>query len=87
MKTYQVLSIDAWRSNCGWYWNQWFSAGTIDLETLDNTRKILAAMRDQGYLSDNSKGKVSIDDDQHNLVICDRNTQEPIFAIEYGDIL
>ena len=86
MKTYNVLSIDAWRDNEGWSWNQWFDAGTIELDNLNN-RHVLAAMREQGYLADNSKGKVSIDDDQYNLVICSRNTNEPIFAIVYGETL
>ena len=88
MKTYNVLSIDAWADGLGgWEWNQWFNAGSVDLDNLDNTRQILAAMREQGFLSDESKGKVSIEDDQYNLVICDRNTQEPVFAIEYGNTI
>ena len=86
MKTYNVISIDAWRDNEGWSWNQWFDVGTIELDNLNN-RHVLSAMREQGYLADNSKGKVSIDDDQYNLVICSRNTNEPIFAIVYGETL
>ena len=82
---YKVLSIDAWRNGDGWDWNQWFNAGTVELENLDNTRSVLKAMRDQGFLSEASKGRVEIDDDQYNLVICDRNNHMPIFAIEYGN--
>ena len=81
---YKVLSIDAWRNGDGWDWNQWYDAGTVELDSL-NTRVVLSRMRDQGFLSDASKGRVYIDDDQYNLVICDRNNHMPIFAIEYGN--
>ena len=27
---------------------------------------------------------IIIDDDQHNVVICEKKTMMPIFAIEYG---
>ena len=85
MNTYKVLSIDAWRGpEGGWEWNQWFDSGTIDLPDL-NTRKVLKAMRDQGFLSTESAGRVEIDDDQYNLVICDRSDHMPVFAIVYGE--
>ena len=84
MTTYTVLSIDAWRNPEGWDWNSWHKVGTVELSTLDNARAVLRAMRESGYLSDYSKGRVSLYDDQWNIVICDRATGEPIFAIEYG---
>tara|TARA_R110000822_G_scaffold84959_5_gene199253 strand:+ start:420 stop:683 length:264 start_codon:yes stop_codon:yes gene_type:complete len=84
MNTLKVLSIDAWREGSSWQWNQWFNVGTIDIDINASNRQILKTMRDQGYLSDQSKGRVSIDDDEYNIVICDRNNNEPIFAIEYG---
>ena len=81
-----ILSIDAWRYDDGWTWNAWYKVGTFDApeNTLGNTRKLLNYMRTEGYLSDYSKGRVYIDDDQYNMVICDRGTREPLFAIEYG---
>ena len=84
MKEYRVLSIDAWgNSRDGYDWNAWYDQGTVELDTLDNTRHVLKQMREQGYLSEYSKGRVLVDDDQYNLVICDRNTRKPLFAIEY----
>ena len=83
-ETYKVLSIDAWREPEGWTWNQWYLVGTVELETLDSPRKVLSAMRNAGYLSDDSKGRVYLDDDQYNIVVCDRNNGRPLFAIEYG---
>jgi hypothetical protein len=41
-------------------------------------------MREQGYLSAKSAGRVAIDDDQYNVVIVAKGTREPLFAIEYG---
>ena len=84
---FKILSIDAWRDECGWTWNQWFKVGTIDrevFETLTTTRKILKFFRDEGFLSEGSQGRVAIEDDGYNIVAVDRNTFEPLFAIEYG---
>jgi hypothetical protein len=83
----KILSIDAWKTPDGWTWNNWHKVGEIDkekFESLVTTRQILAWMREEGYLSDHSKGRVSINDDQYNLVIVGKNTLEPLFAIEYG---
>ena len=82
-----VLSIEAWRNPWGWDWNSWRRIGEIDratLDTLTTNRKVLRWMRDEGYLTPWSKGRVTVEDDQYNLVILDKNTREPLFAIEYG---
>lgn len=86
----RILSIDAWREDQSWTWNNWFSTGqTISIDCLNwSHRKLLKYLRDDaGILSDYSKGKVSIDDDQYNLVICDKNNRRPLYAIEYGNLL
>lgn len=84
----RVLSIDAWRDiDGGWAWNQCFNVGSIskaDFEALDGNRAILKWFRDNGYLKPASGGKCSIDDDGHNVIVQDRGTGEPLFAIEYG---
>lgn len=83
--TYTVLSIDAWREpDLGWSWNAWYKVGEITLNVGRNDRYIIKKMRENGYLSETSKGRVAVDDDQYNLVIIDRKTREPIFAIEKG---
>lgn len=83
---FKILSIDAWREGCDWSWNQWYNVGEIDTDivNIDNKRALLKFMRDEGYLSDASKGRVYIDDDQYNLVVCERANPRPLFAIEYG---
>lgn len=87
----KILSIDAWRyGDKGWAWNNWFDTGqTIDIDCLNwSSRKLLKYLRDDvGILSDCSKGEIWIDDDQYNLVICDRSNHKPLFAIEYGCLI
>ena len=85
MTIINVLSIDAWRDGSGWQWNQWYKAGQCDVAVCDYPpRKLLAFMREQGYLSPTSVGRVAIEDDQYNVVIVDKGTREPLFALEYG---
>lgn len=82
----KVLSIDAWRDDGGWTWNQWYTVGTItkeEFEALTTNRKIIKWFRDNGFISEYSKGRVSIDNDGYNVVLQDKNTFEPLFAIEY----
>jgi hypothetical protein len=84
IETYKVLSIDAWgNADEGFEWNQWFNAGTIDLENLDNDLGILGAMVDAGFITTVKAG--DIEDDGYNVVIVDKQTREPLFAIVYGD--
>lgn len=87
-KTGKVLSIEAWRDgDCGWTWNQWWHVGNYPVSILDaTTRAQLKWFRDNGFLSDKSKGKVAIEDDQYNIVVVQKNTREPLFALEYGNL-
>jgi len=86
MKTkFKILSIDAWggTERGSWEWNNWHTIGEIEAIP-DTNRKILKLLREEGFLSRGSIGAVEIDDDQYNLVICDRSNHEPLIAIEYG---
>lgn len=89
MKQVQILSIDAWRNTEGWEWNNWFKVGTFDLDEngsiLDSPRKLFRWMRENGYLSEGSKGNVMVEDDQFNIVIADRCDGRPLYAIAYGE--
>lgn len=86
MRKFRLLSIDAWRNESGWDWNNWYTVGEIDTAAvnIDSNRALLKYMRDEGYLTEASKGRVYIDDDQYNLVVCERANHRPLFAIEYG---
>lgn len=84
-KSYNILSIDAYKYDNGWNWNNWFNAGKIEIDIDASNRTIFKALRENGYLSDYSKGRVSLNDDGYNLVICERSNNMPVFAIVYGD--
>ena len=83
---YKVLSIDAW-GNCedGYEWNNWFDVGSIEIDINSSESEIMQAMFDADYITDSNGGYVN--DDQYNLVICDKKTEEPLFAIEYGSTI
>ena len=83
----KVLSIDAWRYDGSWTWNNWHSVGNIDkadFEKLKTNRQIMKWFRENDYLNSGSKGKIKIVDDGHNIVICAKSNEEPFYAIEYG---
>lgn len=85
-KELNILSVDALHDGQGWSWNAWYKIGTIDkqtFESLDTTRKLLKWMRQEGYLSDYSKGRVVVEDDQYNICFQEWNGRT-VFAIEYG---
>jgi hypothetical protein len=86
-KTVSILSIDAWRTDqSGWTWNEWRKVGSCDVSVCDlSPRKLLVFMRSEGYLSAESAGHCAIEDDQYNIVIVQRTTREPLFAIAYGE--
>ena len=84
----KILSIDAWRDESGWYWNDHRKVATLDRNTfakLDTTRKLLRYMRRKGYLTAQSAGRVLVEDEHSYegifIEIQDRHTREPLFAI------
>ena len=89
MSTYRLLSIDAWRDiNNGWTWNNWHAIGSVPMDLIDKSpRQVFAYLRAQGFLSPQSAGRVAMHDDQYNIVITERGTGQPLFAIEYGAAL
>lgn len=87
-EVYRILSIDAWREpDGGWTWNNWYHVADFPMHQqamLDKPRELLRWMREVGLLADGSKGNASVEDDGYNVVIRDRRTSEPVYAIEYG---
>lgn len=84
--TLNILSVDALHDGMGWSWNAWYKVGTIsktDFEKLNTNRKLLKYMREEGYLSNYSKGRTIVEDDQYNICFQERNGRT-VFAIEYG---
>lgn len=83
-----ILSIEAWADGAdNWTWNDWHKVGTAPLSTCDlEPAALIQFMIDDGYLRDGVADKVDLEDDQYNLVIVDKETREPLFALEYGAV-
>lgn len=83
---YRLVSIDAHRNECGgWDWNTWYTVEDgVYLGNDITARRLLKFMRQSGWLTNASKGRVSID--WHNemcepfIEILDKNTGMPVFA-------
>ena len=83
---YRLVSIDAWRNECGgWDWNQSYTVEDgVYLGNDITARRLLKFMRQSGWLTEKSKGRVRID--WHNemcdpfIEILNKNTGEPLLA-------
>ena len=85
VRTFPVLSIDAWGNlEDGYDWNACYKVGSIDLDLDAEDRDIIRAMVNAGYLTALALESAAVEDDGFNIVILDKETQEPVFAIEYG---
>lgn len=84
--TINVLSIDAWADgDDDWTWNNWHKVGTCALATCDlPPAEIIAFMISEGYLKEGAADLCDVWDDQYNMVIQNKETSEPLFALEYG---
>ena len=82
-----VLSIDAWGNlEEGYEWNAWYKVGEItkeEFERVDREEGFIQWFIENNYVWDDPQW-LEIEDDQYNIVIKDKETQEPLFAIEYG---
>lgn len=86
-----LLSIDAWRDDGGWDWNDLHKVeeGIMiaeDSPIINDARKCLKWFRDQGFLTEYSKGKCKVDFnndiiDGLLIVIENKNTGEPVLAL------
>lgn len=86
MKTFKVLSIDAWAGQEGsWEWNNWHNFGSYSEEEHGELTDENALKYYQTLLADPSKiTEYEIDDDQYNVVLVRKSDNMPILAIEYG---
>ena len=83
---FPVLSIEAWaEGESSWFWNAWYRVGFVEIADLAKfpTESALDLLFAEGYITQTEGGEV--EDDGFNLVILDKSTREPIFAIQYGD--
>ena len=83
-----ILSIDAWADGeDGWNWNMWTKVGSVDVTMCDKPEaEILAYMVAEGYLKEKALTSCYVEDDQYNMVVCDKETHEPLYALAYGEL-
>ena len=86
----RLVTIDAWRSPDGWTWNdsrtlrEYTAAEIKHVIEGDNPRRIFRFLRDAGYLTRESAGRVRLDvsgSDPDYLTIEARHTGEPLIAL------
>jgi len=84
----KVLSIDAWGNKKeGYEWNNWFTVGEIskeDFENLKTDKDIAIWFCENGFTVNSDMRQIIIEDDQYNIIIVEKKTGQPLFAIEYG---
>jgi hypothetical protein len=85
----KILSIDVWgNKKDGYEWNEWHCIGYIKRDAVNWTpRRLLKHFREWEYLTSASAGRCCIDDDGYNIIIIERATQRPLYAIEYGSAI
>jgi hypothetical protein len=84
----KILSIEAWANEDGWSWNSWSVVGDIskrDFEKLTTDKKVAVWMYDNDFTTTSDMRKILIEDDGHNVVLCEKKSRRPIYAIEYGN--
>jgi hypothetical protein len=88
VQTFPVLSIDAWgNSDDGYEWNNWHKVGMIDLDLDQPNQNLIQVMIDAGFLTPASIDLADVNDDGFNVVFSNKETGEPVFAIEYGSTI
>lgn len=86
MKNYTIKAIDAWGAPFGgWEYNNTYNMGEIELteKQLDSNRLLLKALRENEYLSEQSKGKLKVYDTGFSLEIQLNSNEMPLIVIEY----
>lgn len=84
---FELRSIDAWRGyEGGWVWNAsyFLEEGIYMQEGRITPRRICSKLREMGYLSDASKGRIKVDFSpsfEYLIEIQDKNTGEPLFCL------
>lgn len=89
----KVLSIDAWANCCGcdheegspeacWTWNAWYPLKTRAEkipESVEEFGKLLGAIPSR-FNPENYE----LDDDGYNVILLEKKTRMPLYAVEYG---
>lgn len=88
----EIRSLDAWHDEeCGWFINDSFVVRELrELEMGEITaRKIFRLLREEGLLSEHSKGKVKLDDDDllpYYYRVIQRSNGMPLFSLYFEEV-
>ena len=82
-RKYNLVSIDSWRDDGAWYWNDTTRIEDDIIIHDDSTtpRKLFRFMRRNGWLTEYSKGRIRLDDAWPYLTIEDRGTGEQLLCL------
>jgi hypothetical protein len=81
---FEIRGIDAWKDDCGWYWNDsWLIESDVVFgKDALTPRKIAKALREWGYLSEASKGRIRLEStDGESWEVLNKDTGEPVLAL------
>jgi hypothetical protein len=69
-----------------WEWNAWYNVGTFEgpVSLLDDDKALIEWFISEGYVNEKARKGCEIDDDQYNIVLKEKKTGKPMYAIEYG---
>jgi len=84
----EIVSIDAWKEDGLWQWNQSLSIEKDIVFSEDSltARKIFFYLRRWGFLTDANVGKLKLDDSWPILEIQNKDTNEPLLALIFEEI-
>ena len=84
---FTIVNIEAWKISDGlWDWNDAWKVGeAIISDDKITPRRVFRLLREDGFLSQASKGRVTMEDDGYAITIMSKNTREPLFALIYED--
>ena len=81
----RLLSVNALKVDDCWTWDIWDTIDIVYIKEDLSDSSILKALRDNGILTDYSKGKVYLHDDGYNIEIIEYDNNRPILALCYGE--
>ena len=83
----EIRSIDAWRFEGAWEWNESFvlESDVYFREDCVTPRRITAYLRKLDLLSESSKGRVRVVNEWPIIEIQDKSTGQPVFALLFEE--
>ena len=89
---FNVIDVNAHHDGDGWYWDRWHQLehGLVLSDDDLTPRRLLRLLRDKGYLTPQSKGRLTVDNSVDECIeVRAHRTGEPLLALSqlHGDEL